>query len=192
MKKRILIGLLSLVFIAAFLTPGASGQEQEQKQERFQARLLTGGMMHTEDVKKIQIVIDGYSTPEEVFNLIRIQTEQGYEPFMSAFRALNKGIFFPLGARGTQIIIHGAHSYPTEKGRKILLYAQRQPWDTSSSQRIDHRFPFMVIELDVDSKGRGTGKIYDQANIRMTPERTFEMDGYNSPPKQLWDVKLMK
>jgi hypothetical protein len=188
MKKRILIGLLAFICMTAFLRLGATVPEKEE----FQARLLTGGMMYTENVKKIKITIDSYSTPDEVFNLIKIQAEQGYEPFMSAFRALNKGIFFPLGARGNQIIVHGAHSYPTEKGRQILLYTQRQPWDADSNQRIDHRFPFMVIELNVDSKGRGTGKIYEQASIRMTPERTFEMDGYNSPPKQLWDVKLMK
>jgi hypothetical protein len=188
MKKRILIGFFAMIGLVAFL----SAQDAASETEEFQARLLTGGMQYTEGVKKIKINIDSYSTTEEVFNLIKIQAEQGYEPFMSAFRALNKGIFFPLGGRGIQIIIHGARSIPTEKGRQILLFAQRQPWDQETSQRIDHRFPFMVIELNVDSKGKGTGKIYEQASIRMTPERTFEMEGYNSPPKQLWDVRLMK
>jgi hypothetical protein len=188
MKERTLIAFLALMGLAAFL----SAQEAAPEPEHFQARLLTGGMQYTEGVKKIRVTIDSYSTTEEVFNLIKVQNELGYEPFMSAFRALNKGIFFPIGVRGTQIIIHGAHSIPTEKGRKILLFSQRQPWDQETSQRIDHRFPFMVIELDVDKKGRGTGKIYDQASIRMTPERTFEMDGYNAPPKQLWDVRPVK
>jgi hypothetical protein len=188
MKKRIFVGFLALVAATAVLISGASGSEKEE----FQARLLTGGMQYTESVKKIKITIDSYTTNEEVFNLIKIQAEQGYEPFMSAFRALNKGIFFPIGGRGIKIIIHGAHSYPTEKGRKILLFAQRGSWDVELSQRVDHRFPFMVIELDVDNKGKGTGKIYEQASLRLTPERTFEMDGSNSPPKQLWDVKLLK
>jgi hypothetical protein len=188
MKKRILIGFLAVVFMMAYQSRGAAVPETEE----FQARLLTGGMQYTEGVKKIKISIESYTTPEEVFNLIKIQNEQGYDPFMSAFRALNKGIFFPLGARGIKTIIHGAHSYPTEKGRQILLFAQRGTWDLETSQRIDHRFPFMVVELNVDSKGNGTGKIYEQASIRLTPERTFEMDGSNSPPKQLWDVKLVK
>jgi hypothetical protein len=188
MKKRILVGFLAVIFLTGFLSLNAAVPDTEE----FQARLLTGGMQYSESVKKIRITIDDYTTPEEVFNLIRIQSEQGYEPFMNAFRTMNKGVFFPVGARGTQIIIHGAHSIPTEKGRQILLFAQRQAWDTDTSQRIDHRFPFMMIELNVDSKGKGTGKIYEQASIRMTPERTFEMDGYNAPPKQLWDVKLLK
>ncbi len=188
MKKRILVGFLIGTVATAFLSLDAAAPEKEE----FLARLLTGGMQYTESVKKIKITIDSYTTPEEILDLIRIQGEQGYEPFMSAFRALNKGIFFPIGARGIKIIVHGAHNIPTEKGRQILLFTQRQPWDVDSSQRVDHRFPFMVIELNVDSKGNGTGKIYEQASIRMTTERTFEMDGYNSPPKQLWDVKLLK
>ncbi|MGB7297037.1 MAG: hypothetical protein WBC70_15740 [Candidatus Aminicenantales bacterium] len=188
MKNKILAGFFALIGLAALLSAQAAAPEKEE----YQARLLTGGMQYTESVKKIKISIDSYSTTEEVFNLIKIQTEQGYEPFMSAFRALNKGIFFPLGGRGTQIIIHGAHSIPTEKGRQILLFAQRQSWDLEMSQRIDHRFPFMVIELTIDSKGKGTGKFYEQASIRLTAERTFEMDGYNSPPKQLWDVRPTK
>jgi len=188
MKKRILIGFLALIGATAFLISGAGVSDTEE----FQARLLTGGMQYTENVKKIRITIDGYTTPEEVLDLLRIQSEQGYEPFMTAFRALNKGIFFPIGARGIKINIHGAHSVPTEKGRQIQLFTQRQPWDVDSNQRIDNRFPFMVIELNLDSKGNGTGKFYEQASIRLTPQRTFAMDGYNSPPKQLWDVKLVK
>lgn len=185
MKTRLLVILLAFVGMTAFLNQSSIAQEKEE----FQARLLTGGMQYTESVRKIKITIDSYSTPDEVFNLIKIQAEQGFEPFMSAFRALNKGIFFPVGGRGIKTIIHGAHSTPTEKGRQIMLFAQRGTWDVDMSQRVDHRFPFMVIELNIDGKGRGTGKFYEQASIRLTPQRTFEMEGYNSPPKQLWDVR---
>lgn len=188
MKKRIMLGISALVIMAVSLSSSTALMEKEE----FIARVLQGGMQYTESVKKIKITIDSYSTNEEVLNLIGIMSQQGYKPFISAFRALNKGMFFPIGARGIKIILHGAHSIPTEKGRKILLFTTRQPWDVESSQRIDARFTFMVIELDVDSKGKGTGKIYEQASIRMTPQMTFEMEGYNSPPKQLWDVRLSK
>jgi hypothetical protein len=189
MKKR-LIGVLAISVLGAlFLSSRADAQEGK---EEFTARVLQGGMQYTEGVKKIKITIDSYSTEDEVLNLIGVMGQQGYEPFMNAFRALNKGIFFPIGARGIKIIIHGAHSIPTENGRKVLLFTTRQTWDVESSQRVDSRFTFMVVELDLDAKGKGTGKIYEQASIKMTPQRTFEMDGYNAPPKQLWDVRLSK
>lgn len=187
--KKWTIGVLAFSISAFFLVSIAPAQEAK---EEFTARVLQGGMESTESVKKIKITIDGYSTEEEILNLIGIMGQQGYEPFMGAFRALNKGTFFPIGARGIKIIIHGAHSIPTEKGRKILLFTERQSWDVESNQRVDPRFTFMVIELDLDAQGKGTGKIYEQAAMRMTPQRTFEMEGYNAPPKQLWDVRLSK
>jgi hypothetical protein len=188
MKKRIIIGLSIWIFMAVFLSSSAAVLETET----FQARLLTGGLQYTESVRKIKISIDSYTTPEEVQKLIEVQSQQGYEPFMDAFRALNKGIFFPIGGRGVKIIIHAAHSMPTENGRKILLFAQRGTWDVEMNLRTDSRFPFMVIELNVNSKGKGEGKLYEQTGIKLTAERTLEMDGYNSPPKQLWDVRLSK
>jgi hypothetical protein len=189
MKKGIII-VLTLSVLAALGRVSTAATPGEK--EGFTARVLQGGMQYSEGVRKIKITIDGYSTEEEVLNLIGVMGQQGYEPFMDAFRALNKGIFFPIGGRGIKIIIHGAHSIPTEKGRKIQLFTTRQTWDVESNQRVDSRFTFMVIELDLDAKGKGTGKIYEQAAIRMTPQRTFEMDGYNSPPKQLFDVRPAK
>jgi hypothetical protein len=188
MKKRIIISCFVWIFMAVFLSSSTAVLETEE----FTARVLSGGQQYTESVKKIKITIDSYTADEEVLNLIGVMNQQGYEAFMDAFRALNKGIFFPIGGRGIKIIIHGAHSIPTEKGRQILLYATRQSWDVEMNQRIDPRFSFMVVELNVDNKGKGTGKIYEQASIQLTPQRTFVMDGYNSPPKQLWDVRLSK
>ena len=188
MKKRLISGLSMGIVVAAFLSSGAAGPETEE----FTARVLSGGMQYTESVKKIKITIDGYSTDEEVLNLMGLMSQQGYQAFMDGFRALNKGIFFPIGGRGIKIIIHGAQSIPTEKGRQILLFTSRQSWDVEMNPRTDPRFGFMVVELNVDNKGKGTGKIYEQASIQLTPQRTIVMDGYNSPPKQLWDVRLSK
>jgi hypothetical protein len=188
MKKRIIIGLSTWAILVLSLSLSAAVPEKEE----FVARVLQGGMQYTEGVKKIKITIDSYSTDEEILNLIGVMSQQGYEPFMDVFRAANKGSFFPIGGRGIKIIIHGAHSIPTEKGRQILLFTQRQSWDVETNPRTDSRFGFMVVELNVNSKGKGTGKIYEQARIQLTPQRTIVMDGYNSPPKQLWDVQLSK
>jgi hypothetical protein len=188
MRERILVGFCAWLVLGGSLIPGQTAEPKEE----IVARVLQGSQQYTEGVRKIKITIDSYSTEEEVLNLIGIMSQQGYEPFMDGFRALKKGTFFPIGARGIKILIHGAHSIPTEKGRKVLLFTTRQSWDVEMSQRLDSRFMFMVIELDLDGKGKGTGKIYEQASIKMTPQRTFEMDGYNAPPKQLWDVRVQK
>jgi len=188
MHKRVIIGLSALAILTLSLSSSAAFMEKEE----FQARLLQGGRQSMESIRKIKLTIDSYTTDEEVVNLISVLNQQGYEPFLGAFRALNKGTFLPIGGRGIKIVIHGAHSIPTENGRQILIFAMRETWDLEVRQSIDPRFGFMVVELNLDSKGNGTGKIYEQANIQITPQRTFVMDGYNSPPKQFWDVRQSK
>jgi len=188
MKKCAVIILAVLVLMTIRLSSDAAAQEKEE----FVARILQGGMQYTESVKKIKITIDSYSTEDEILNLIGVMSQKGYEAFMDAFRAVNKGSFFPIGGRGIKIIVHGAHSFPTDKGRQILLFTSRQTWDVETNPRTDSRFGFMVVELNINNKGKGTGKIYEQASIQLTPQRTIIMDGYNAPPKQLWDVRLSK
>jgi len=188
MQKRVIIGLSAWAILTLSLSSSASFIEKEE----FQARLLQGGRQSMESIRKIKLTVDSYTTDEEVLNLISVMNEQGFETFMDAFRALNKGAFLPVGGRGIKIVIHAAHSIPTEQGRQILLFMMRETWDLEVRQSMDPRFNFMVVELNLDSKGKGTGKIYEQASIQMTPQRTFVMDGYNSPPKQFWDVRLSK
>jgi hypothetical protein len=159
--------------------------------EEFQARLIMESGPGPGKPMKINIVVESYTSAEEVFQLMDIQEKSGYEPFMSAFRAMDKGSFNPV-ARGLKIPINAAQNIQTEKGRQILLFAERQSWDMDVRQRIDTRFTFMVIELNLDNKGTGTGKMYEQARIRLTSQGTIEMESYGSPPRQIFGVKAIK
>jgi len=161
-------------------------------EERFQARLLIEGGAISDRASKIEIWVEDYTKTEEVLQLLEILYKGGYEPFMSAFRGMNKGIIRPIGGRGVKITIHAAQNIQTDKGRKVLLFAERKGWDADARQKIDRRFSFMVIELNINNKGKGEGKIYEQANIKLTSQGTIEIESYNSPPQQLWGVKVLK
>lgn len=160
--------------------------------EEFQARLLTYAGPQAGMAEKLIISIESYSTPDEVYQLREIFEKNGYDPFMAAFFRINKGNIRPVGGRGVKLNIHVAHSIQKENGRQIFLFTQRQSWDTGARQRIDRRFNFMVIELNVNKNGKGNGKLYDQASIRFSPSGTLEMEAFNSPPQQLFGVSLLK
>ncbi len=163
-------------------------------QEKFEARLLAEPgetPEQAEKAKKFEISIDSYTSVEEVTRLKEIFHNEGYESFMSAFREMNKGTLSPVGGRGVKIAIHAAHSTPTDKGRKILLFTSSQSWDVDTPRIIDWRFPFMLIELDIGHKGKGKGKIYEQVSIKLDPEGNVAMHSYNSPPLSLWGVRAL-
>jgi len=182
--RKIMVLVLAVAGLGFFT--GLSAQEE------FQARLLGQSAHYSSQAAKFMISIDGYSSPEEVFGLAEILSKSGYEAFMDAFRGINKGSIRPVGGRGVKINIHAAHSLPTDKGRKIVLFTQRQTWDAEAQQKTDPRFTFMVFELNLDKKGNGDGKIYEQARIRMTGQGTMELESYNAAPLQLWGVSLKK
>ncbi len=161
-------------------------------EERFEARLLMQSGPKAGVATKFEITIDSYTSYEEVSRLKEAFYKEGYDSFISIFRGMNKGIFKPVGGHGVKIIIHVAHSIQTDKGRKILLFTPRQSWDVGAVQRIDPRFPFMVIELEIKDKGDGKGRIYEQASIELTEQGTMGMESYFSPPLVLWGVKALK
>ncbi len=165
--------------------------------ERYSAKLMTRGGPNTEPILKIQISIDSYTTGEEAWQLMELLEKGGYEPFINAFRQTNKGSLLFMSARGLKVDVHVAQVMPKENGRKITLFTERQGWEVDVFQRVDGRYPFMVIELELDNKGKGEGRIYENAQIKLSGNASdgtarMEMDGYSSAPKNLFGVQLIK
>lgn len=185
-----------LVFAVVVMCLGLSPVLQAE--EKFEAMLLAPpGLGKYLDISeglavKFEILVQDYTSTDEISQLREAFNKGGYESFMSAFRGMNKGSLSPIGGRGIKIVIHVAHSIPTDKGRKILLFTSSQSWDADNPRIIDWRFPFMLIELDIGRKEKGKGKIYEQVSIKLSAEGTVAMDSNNSPPLALWSVKTLK
>lgn len=187
-------------WVASLIIIGLCLNEPLAGQESYTARLMTRGGPNSEPVIKVQFVIESYSTGEEVWRFQKILTEAGYEPFIQAFRQEVKGHLIIHGTRGLKVAIHVAHVIPKENGRKIMLFTEKQSWDLGefgTVQRMDDRYPYMVFELDLDNRGKGSGKIYENAQIKFSGDREsgtsiMEMDSYNSTPKNLFGVSLVK
>jgi hypothetical protein len=155
-------------------------------EEKFEARLFIQPGLSEELATKFEIFLEDYTSTEEFLRLREVFNKEGYESFKSAFRSMNKGSFSPIDGRDIKIVIHAAHSIPTNKGKKIFLFTSNQSGDADTPRIIDWRFPFMFIELDIDHK-----KIYEQVSIKLNPEGTLGMDSYNSPPLALREVRVV-
>jgi hypothetical protein len=161
-------------------------------QEEFQGRLFPRQGPSAQQAEKLKILVDSYTTDEEVFHLMEVFDNRGYEQFRSTLHGMNKGAIHPIGGRGSKFILHAAQSIQTDKGRQIILVAESYSWDIGTSFHFDQRFPFLVILLDLNKKGKGKGKIYLSARIILTRKGAIELENYSSPPKQLWGVTTKK
>ncbi len=116
-----------------------------------------------------------------------VLNEQGFNAFLSAFRANSKGVIRVTGGRGWQVPINAAQVRYTAKGKKISLYMERQGWDSSTQMRIGINY-FMVMELDIGDEGRNDGRLYEDAKITIDRDGWFVMEASESAPKPLLHV----
>lgn len=180
---------LAVIAIAAILAAWVSPLGAEV----YRARMLTGKAPVEPPLVDIRIEVTGWTTTEEVRDLQRVLMEKGLDPFMAAFSAADKGVVRFMYARGWNMPIHVAQVIPTEKGRKIQLFLNRQGWDPGSYQRLGRNF-FMVIELELNAKGKGQGRFYEDAEMNLESlEGKFDMKTYESVPKLLpYVVEVIK
>ena len=160
-------------------------------QEEFRAKLLNNAGLFSDRMLTIKIKIEDYTTVEEVRELQKIYAEKGGLEFMNTLKKVDKGVINFLSTRGLNLRIIASSVQPTDSGRKILLVMERRSWDTETVIRIDSDYLYMVMELNVDMEGRGTGNLYKGANIRMGGEQLIELTD-SLPPMPIHNVRQTK
>jgi len=178
-KRAVLSLALAAVLAGVALPLGAA--------EIFRAQMLTGKAPVEPALIKIQIEIKEWSTPEEVRALQQTLNEAGVEAFLAVYSKADKGVVRFMYAHGFNIPIHAAFSIPTEKGKKVLLFTNRQQWDPGYQKSMGRNL-FMAIELNLktNDKGKtsGEGRFYEDAQIRLEPvEGTIAIESYEGTPK---------
>jgi len=171
---------LAVIAVAAVLAAGVSPLGA---QDIFRAQMLTGKAPVEPPLIKIQIEVTSWTTPEEVIALQRTMNEAGVDAFLAAYSRANKGVVRFMYTRGFNLIIHAAFTVPTEKGKKILLFFNRQQWD-SNYQKSMSRHLFMAMELKLNAKNKGEGRFYEDAQIRLDPQDgLISVETYEGTPK---------
>lgn len=160
-----------------------------EAKETFRGRMLTGRAPIEPPYVDVLIEIESWTTPEEIRALNDVLLQSGVETFLSAFTASKKGVVRFMYARGYNMEIHMAQILPTDKGRKLLLALNRQAWAQGSYQ-VRGRNYFMIIEVDLNEKGRGEGRFYEDAQLRLDPNLgKIGMENYESAPKVFVQVQ---
>lgn len=177
MKKSVsLIYLLGSVILIVLLFSSPLSAE-----EKFRTRYVTLGGPIREKAITINITVNDYTTPEEVTLMKRLLREKGSMAFVDEFRKFDKGVINFKSARGLNMRINAAHSYDTDTGRRIVVFTERQAWDTESEIRITGTFMFMAIVLELDERGGGKGKFYPGVNIKLDDDGYVIIDTFQSP-----------
>ena len=151
--------------------------------------MLTGKAPVQPPMVNVQIEVESWTTPKEIRQLQDVLAQAGIDAFLAVFKQMNKGTVRFMSSRGWNLPIHAALTVPTEKGKKVLLFFNRQTWDPGS-QLIRGRHFFMVMELTLNEKGKGEGRFYEDAQIKLDAMLgKIELETYESAPKILPQVQ---
>jgi hypothetical protein len=177
-------GVLPLLLLCS--TAGALGKEV------FQARMFTAsGGATSERVLTLRFEVESFTTRDEAFLLAQTFQQSGYDAFIDLFRRSGKGVIRFMGSRGLNIPLKVANDIATDGGRKIQLFAEAQGWNFDARKSYEGRFLFLVVELEFNAKGKGSGRICEAARIGFTPEGDFTMETFLTTPVVLSAVKKL-
>lgn len=157
----------------------------------LEAKVVLSGRVYRSDggtgLENIRIVIDSYSTPDEILTLKRLMLSGDAEGFYKAFRALDKGqIQFP-ATSALNAHFNVAIEQPTEKGIRILLITESR--NVKPGQNI---FLFLVAVLDLDKDYKGDGRIHYVARIKFPAEGGVDLDTYMTVPNEISNLHRVK
>lgn len=157
---------------------------------QLEAKVTLSGRVYRSDgsgLENIRIVIDSYSTPDEILALKQLMISGDVDGFYRAFRALDKGqMQFPsTSALNTHFNV--AVEQPTEKGIRVLLITESR--NVKAGQNI---FLFLVAVLDLDKDYKGEGRIHYVSRIKFPAEGGIDLDTYMTVPNEISNLHRVK
>jgi len=151
--------------------------------EVFRGRMLTGKAPIEPPYVDVQIEIESWTTPEEIRQLQNVLIQSGSDAFLAAFSASKKGVVRFMYARGYNLTVHMAQALPTDKGKRVIIFLNREAW-SQGAYLVRGRHYFMIIELNLNEKGKGEGRFFEDAQIKLDSQLgKIDMETYESAPK---------
>ncbi|MGA2363831.1 MAG: hypothetical protein ABSG73_15430 [Candidatus Aminicenantales bacterium] len=158
----------------------------------YKALMLTGKPPVEPATVRIRVEIQEYTTAEDVIRLQETLNNAGTNAFLKAFTDMKKGVVRIMDSRGWNLPVHAAQVIPTKKGRKLQCFMLREAWN-QETQIVRQADLFMVLELNLNEKGMGDGRLYQDAGIDLQPQTgRIEMTKFGSAPKVLFQASAEK
>ena len=195
---RPIAAILCAAAVCVVASPRADAARNSGILERFVARAVDVADP-TEATKPIEILIERWSTAEEVETL-RGTIPRGPETLLPALQktwrpagvVLTPGImaagFRALGRRAQNLLF--AREMKTAKGRQVILAAEQHLWLGEKAGRRLEDYEFTLIDIRFGPDGKGIGKLASAANaVYNKKTKLIEVKDYTAEPARLIEVR---
>lgn len=169
--------------LALLLAAGAAAASKQ----RYMA------IIDTQDGPPVQVIaaIKDWTTDQEAAAL-KTALASGPDAAEKAMRKIDKGYLSFVGSLGWQVNV--AKTYPTANGGQRIVLVTDRPimFSEALSGSSTLNYPFGIVELQVDSTGKGTGSVIGMARISMDDKGVLKVDPYAGYAYELLRVRLQK
>lgn len=183
---------IATLFVSGLLLGGWTVQAQQDNEtlEFSAVAISAGGPLSSPVTAQLEIAITRWSTEAERKQLIAALAK-GQEQGLDVLARLE-----PVGSVRTPGNLRWALRYAeqarTEDGGREIFLATDRPMSFSeiAQQPRTTRYPFTVIQLDVNAQGEGQGELLQAVRVRATDDgRIVTLENYTVSPVSLTQVK---
>ena len=190
--------VITLAIVAGFLLAGpAQAQDKEKKEKPKQYRFTAFAVNMNSGPKAgmIDIVLERLTTDEERQNLLAAFVEGGQDKLLSALQKVKPRAGFMRSPSSLGYDLQYAYRFVNSDGTSRIVIATDKPvsFFAASRQTRTMDYPFTLIEMRLDAKGEGEGRMAAGVKISKSKDgKTIELENYGISPVALNQIKLQK
>jgi hypothetical protein len=190
--------IVALAIVAGFLLAGpAQAQDKEKKEKPKQYRFTAFAVNMGSGPKAgmIDIVLERLTTDEERQALLAAFVEGGQDKLLSALQKVKPRCGFIRSPSSLGYDLQYAFQFVNSDGTRRIVIATDKPvsFFSASRQTRSMDYPFTLIEMRLDAKGEGEGRMAVGTKISKSKDgKTIELENYGISPVALNQIKLQK
>ena len=188
---------VALAIVAGFLLAGPV-QAQDKKEEKPKPYRFTAFAINMNSGPKagmVDIVLERLTTDEERDGLIAAFVEGGQNALLKALQKVRPRVGYIRTPNSLGYDLQYAYRFVNSDGTSRVVIGTDRPinfWEARNQPRtID--YPFTIIEMRLDAKGQGEGRMAAGTKISKSKDgKTIELENYGISPVALNEIKLQK
>jgi hypothetical protein len=191
MKIKQLGKAMFVSVLLACLPTILAAQEKPQPDVYSAVAVGTGGGVGGKTMS-FDVRITSYTTDAEVQNFAGIVKAQGPDALRRALDKEDKGRVSPVGSTGNEIAVARKRTEGANTIITVVTTRLQSFYELSNRGRVTD-YPFGFIQLTVNDKGEGTGKIMAAAKIKFDKKKgQYVIESFGNQYIKVVNVRLSK
>jgi len=192
-RYHTLLGLGVLAAASALCATSAATQDKDDGVLHLRAWAVS--LNSGARTSSVDIVVERWSTPDEIERLRGILIEKGGSDLVSALQKVKPRCGYARTSNSLGWDIQFARETQLEDGTRKIVLATDRPiafWEARNNPR-SADYEFSLAEIHIGKDGKGQGKAITAAKLSFNRQtNTLEIENYQREPVRLNEITILK